>query len=136
MKIRTITILSFILFLFSCESDEQKLNKEVNEFKQFSDSLLNYNNYYVEVLYGDTQMIDIVDPSNPELRFNDIAVVHHSNIFDTTTEYFKNSMASSLNKYLALELKLDTMQALMNEKLLKSFKETKTKVRNIMKPIN
>jgi hypothetical protein len=136
MKIRTITLLSFIVFIFSCESEEQKLNKEVNEFKQFSDSLLTYNNYYVEVLYGDTQMIDIVDPSNPELRFKGPAVVHHSNIFDTTTENFKKSMAPSLNKYLALELKLDTMQKLMNENMLKSFKETKTKVRNIMQPIH
>ncbi len=136
MKIRTITLLSFILFLFSCESNEQKLTKEFNEFNTFSDSLLKYNKYYVEVLYGDTHVIDIIDPSNPELRFNDTAVEHHSNIFDTTTEYFKNSMAPSLNKYLALELKLDTMQKLMNENMLKSFKEIKTKVRNIMQPIH
>lgn len=136
MKIRTIILLSFIIFIFSCESEEQKLNKEVNEFKQFSDSLLTYNKYYVEVLYGDTHVIDIVDPSNPELRFNDTAVEHHSNIFDTSTEYFKNSMAPSLNKYLALELKLDTLTPSMNENMLKSFKETKTKVRNIMQPIH
>lgn len=135
MKSKSLIAIVILLFIFSCESKQEKTEKEVNEFKSYADSLLNYNQYYVEVLYGDTHEINIVDPSNPALKFNNVAVQLHSNIFDTNTDYFKNNMTSAYNKYMAFELKLDTSKINMNESTLKIFDETKAKIKNISQPI-
>ncbi|MFY7733142.1 MAG: hypothetical protein ACOVSR_06630 [Bacteroidia bacterium] len=85
MQFRNILIITIIVSIYSCETKQQKIKNEMVLFREFSDSLLRVNKHYVEVLYGDTNLFNITDPSNPALSFNDTAIQLHSNIFDTTT---------------------------------------------------
>jgi hypothetical protein len=104
-------------------------------FKEFSDSLLRVNKHYVEVLYGDTNLFNITDPSNPALSFNDTAIQLHSNIFDTTTEYTQKVMMQTLKRYNELEQKYDTLKHLMDKNTIQVFETIKNNINTIKQPV-
>ena len=136
MKSKTLTAILFLTFIFSCESEQDKIKAEVNSFKVFSDSLLAVNKNYVEVLYGDTILMgDIKSDELQGLNLEDTVVALHSNIFDTFTEFTRTKMAETLAKYNSLELKLDTIKSKMDEKTLKLFESIKHNINEIKQPV-
>ncbi|MCF8430117.1 MAG: hypothetical protein K9G64_08290 [Bacteroidia bacterium] len=136
MKTKTFLAILFLIFIFSCESEQDKIKAEVNSFKEFSDSLLAVNKNYVEVLYGDTILMgDIKSDELQGLNLEDTVIALHSNIFDTFTEFTKTKMAKTLAKYNSLELKLDTMKSKMDEKTLKLFESIKQNINTIKQPV-
>ena len=126
----------FLTFIFSCESEQDKIKAEVNSFKVFTDSLLAVNKNYVEVLYGDTMILgDLKSEELIGLDLEDTAISLHSNIFDTFTDFTKTKMAETLARYNSLELKLDTTKAKMDEKTLKLFETIKHNINVIKQPV-
>ena len=126
----------FLTFIFSCESEQDKIKAEVNSFKVFTDSLLAVNKNYVEVLYGDTMILgDLKSEELIGLDLEDTAISLHSNIFDTFTDFTKTKMAETLARYNSLELKLDTTKAKMDEKTLKLFETIKHDINEIKQPV-
>jgi hypothetical protein len=136
MKSKTLLAILFLTFIFSCESEQDKITAEVNSFKVFADSLLAVNKNYVEVLYGDTFLMgDIKSEELQGLNLEDTVIQLHSNIFDTFTDFTKNKMAENLAKYNSLELKLDTTKSKMDEKTLKLFETIKHNINVIKQPV-
>lgn len=124
-----------LCFVVACKNEQDKAKEQVAIFKTFTDSILAFNKNYVEVLYGDTQVLNIVDPSNPEIRFNDTAIALHANIFDTTAEYTKSKMHLTLAKYNALEAKIDSLVPNMDTKTRALFEQIKHDINTIKQPI-
>lgn len=124
-----------LLIGVSCQTEQEKIKLKVDSFGVFADSLLAYNKYYVEVLYGDTEMLEIQDPINPALNFKGKAIQLHSNIFDTTTNYANTAMANALQKYNSLVRELDTLKFSMDEKTAGKFEAIKANINQIKKPI-
>ena len=135
MTNKSLSFFALTLLILSCQTEQDKIKLEVVNFNTFADSLMAVNKNYVEVLKCDTQMLDIVDPSNPELQFHGPAVVLHSNIFDTTTEFTKTKMALTLEKYNKLEINLDSNKTKMNESTVKIFEKAKANIRRLMQPL-
>ena len=136
MKSKTLTAILFLTFIFSCESERDKIKVEVNSFKVFTDSLLAINKNYVEVLYGDTILMgDIKSDELQGLNLEDTVIQLHSNIFDTFTEFTRTKMAETLARYNSLELKLDTTKANMDDKTLKLFETIKHDINEIKQPV-
>jgi hypothetical protein len=136
MKSKTLLAMLFLTFIFSCESEQDKIKAEVNSFKVFTDSLLAVNKNYVEVLYGDTMILgDLKSEELIGLDLEDTAISLHSNIFDTFTDFTKTKMAETLARYNSLELKLDTTKAKMDEKTLKLFETIKHNINVIKQPV-
>ncbi len=136
MKTKTFLSMLFLTFIFSCESEQDKIKAEVNSFKVFTDSLLAVNKNYVEVLYGDTILMgDIKSDELQGLNLEDTVIQLHSNIFDTFTEFTRTKMAETLARYNSLELKLDTTKAKMDEKTLKLFETIKHNINVIKQPV-
>lgn len=136
MKSKTLLAILFLIFIFSCESEQDKIKAEVNSFKVFTDSLLAVNKNYVEVLYGDTMILgDLKSEELIGLDLEDTAISLHSNIFDTFTDFTKTKMAETLARYNSLELKLDTTKAKMDEKTLKLFETIKHNINVIKQPV-
>jgi hypothetical protein len=136
MKSKTLLAILFLTFIFSCESEQDKIKAEVNSFKVFTDSLLAVNKNYVEVLYGDTMILgDLKSEELIGLDLEDTAISLHSNIFDTFTDFTKTKMAETLARYNSLELKLDTTKAKMDEKTLKLFETIKHNINVIKQPV-
>jgi hypothetical protein len=136
MKSKTLLAMLFLTFIFSCESEQDKIKAEVNSFKVFTDSLLAVNKNYVEVLYGDTMILgDLKSEELIGLDLEDTAISLHSNIFDTFTDFTKTKMAETLARYNSLELKLDTTKAKMDEKTLKLFETIKHDINEIKQPV-
>ena len=119
----------------SCQTEQEKMKLKVDSFGVFADSLLAYNKYYVEVLYGDTEMLEIQDPINPALNFKGKAIQLHSNIFDTSTNYANTTMANALQKYNGLVRELDSAKFNMDEKTAGKFEAIKANINQIKKPI-
>lgn len=136
MKTKFIVCLAIIgMMWFSCKTEEDKIKEDVTKFNTFADSILGYNKYYVEVLYGDTDIFEIKDPSNPELIFRDSAIQLHSNIFDTATSYTKTEMAPVLEKYNNWEHQLDSLKPKMDKQTMSLFESIKAKINVIKQPI-
>ncbi len=136
MKTKTLLAMLFFTFIFSCESEQDKINAEVISFKIFADSLLTVNKNYVEVLYGDTLILgDLKSDELQGLDIEDTAISLHSNIFDTFTDFTKTKMAETLARYNSLELKLDTSKSKMDEKTLKLFESIKHNINEIKQPV-
>lgn len=119
----------------SCQTEQEKIKLKVDSFGVFADSLLAYNKYYVEVLYGDTEMLDIQDPINPALNFKGKAIQLHSNIFDTSTNYANKAMANALQKYNGLVHELDSLKFNMDPKTVVEFEGIKANINQIKKTI-
>lgn len=124
-----------LLIGVSCQTEQEKIKLKVDSFGVFADSLLAYNKYYVEVLYGDTEMLEIQDPINPALNFKGKAIQLHSNIFDTTTNYDNTAMANALQKYNGLMRELDSVKFNMDQKTAGKFEAIKANINQIKKPI-
>jgi hypothetical protein len=135
MQFKNILVIAITVSIFSCETKQQKIKNEIVVFKEFSDSLLRVNKHYVEVLYGDTNLFNITDPSNPTLSFNDTAIQLHSNIFDTTTEFTQKVMMQTLKRYNELEQKYDTLKHLMDKNTIQVFETIKNKINTIKQPV-
>lgn len=135
MQFKNILVIAITFSIFSCETKQQKIKNEIVVFKEFSDSLLRVNKHYVEVLYGDTNLFNITDPSNPALSFNDTAIQLHSNIFDTNTEYTQKVMMQTLKKYNELEQKYDTLKHLMDKNTIQVFETIKNNINTIKQPV-
>ena len=136
MNSKTLIAVIFFIFIFSCESEQDKIKAEVNSFKIFTDSLLAVNKNYVEVLYGDTMILgDLKSDELQGLDLEDTAISLHSNIFDTFTDFTRTKMAETLAKYNSLELKLDTSKYKMDEKTLKLFETIKYNINVIKQPV-
>jgi len=136
MKSKTLLAILFLTFIFSCESEQDKIKAEVNSFKVFTDSLLAVNKNYVEVLYGDTILMgDIKSDELQGLNLEDTVIQLHSNIFDTFAEFTTTKMAETLAKYNSLELKLDTTKSKMDDKTLKLFETIKHNINVIKQPV-
>lgn len=135
MQFKNILVITITVSIFSCETKQQKLKHEIDLFKVFADSLMTVNKHYVEVLYGDTNLFNITDPSNPALSFNDTAIQLHSNIFDTTTEYTQKVMIQTLMRYNNLEQKFDSLKPLMDNNTIQVFETVKNNINTIKQPV-
>jgi hypothetical protein len=135
MTNKILSVFFIIITIVSCQSEQEKLEQEVAEFENFSDSLLAVNKHYVEVLYGDTSLIELSDPLNPSFYFKDTAIQLHSNIFDTSTVYAQTKMAPTLQKYNSWEQKLDSLKTKMDKQTIDLFEHTKSKINEIKQPV-
>jgi hypothetical protein len=136
LKNKVIILFAFIgIISLSCQTEQEKVKLQVDSFGTFADSLLAVNQYYVAVLYGDTELLIIDDPLNPEIAFNGKAIKLHSNIFDTATNFTKTEMANVLEKYNNLAHNLDLLTAKMDKNTVSKFEMIKDKINQIKKPI-
>lgn len=135
MTNKILSVFFIVITVTACQTEQEKLNLEVNSFGAFSDSLLAVNKHYVEVLYGDTSLIELSDPLNPSFYFKDTAIQLHSNIFDTTTEYTQTKMAPVLKKYNTWENRLDSLKGNMDKQTRDLFELTKFKINEIKQPV-
>lgn len=135
MTNKILSVFFIVITVTACQTEQEKLNLEVNSFGAFSDSLLAVNKHYVEVLYGDTSLIELSDPLNPSFYFKDTAIQLHSNIFDTTTVYTQTKMAPVLKKYNTWENRLDSLKGNMDKQTRDLFELTKFKINEIKQPV-
>lgn len=81
MKDKTFLLIISLTFISSFWANKVGINKEVNSFKVFTDSILIVNEEFIKGV--DTFYVNNNDIYDPELTVNDF-ILPHSNIFDTS----------------------------------------------------
>jgi len=133
MKTKTILSILFLLIIFACGTPNVSTKGEFETFKEYTDSLLEANNKYLNGT--DTTYVESPSAEDPSLVVLDTVIVAHSNLFDTLKYNYTVNVIPTLNKYISMEQHLDSLKAKMDAKTLKLFESIKQKMNEIKQPI-
>ena len=133
MKIKSFLSILFLTFIFACGTPNVSTNVEFKTFKEYTDSLLEANNKYLNGT--DTTYVESPSAEDPSLVVLDTFIVAHSNLFDTLQYNYTINIKPTIEKYNTMEQHLDSLKAKMDAKTLKLFKSIKQKMNEIKQPI-
>ncbi len=133
MKTKTFLSILFLTFIFACGNPNVSTNVEFKTFKEYTDSLLEANNKYLNGT--DTTYVESPSAEDPSLVVLDTVIVAHSNLFDTSQYNYTINIKPTIEKYNAMEQHLDSAKAKMDAKTSELFESIKQKMNEIKQPI-
>jgi hypothetical protein len=133
MKTKTILSILFLTFIYACGTPNVSTKGEFETFKEYTDSLLEANNKYLNGT--DTTYVESPSAEDPSLVVLDTVIVAHSNLFDTSQYNYTINIKPTIEKYNAMEQNLDSLKAKMDAKTIALFESIKQKMNEIKQPI-
>lgn len=133
MKTKIFLSILFLSIIFACGNPNISTKGEFETFKEYTDSLLEANNKYLNGT--DTTYVESPSAEDPSLVVLDTVIVAHSNLFDTSQYNYKINIKPTIEKYNAMEQHLDSTKAKMDAKTLELFESIKQKMNDIKQPI-
>jgi hypothetical protein len=133
MKTKTILSILFLTFIYACGTPNVSTKGEFETFKEYTDSLLEANNKYLNGT--DTTYVESPSAEDPSLVVLDTVIVAHSNLFDTSQYNYTINIKPTIEKYNAMEQHLDSLKAKMDAKTIALFESIKQKMNEIKQPI-
>ena len=133
MKIKSFLSILFLTFIFACGTPNVSTNVEFKTFKEYTDSLLEANNKYLNGT--DTTYVESPSAEDPSLVVLDTFIVAHSNLFDTLQYNYTINIKPTIEKYNTMEQHLDSAKNKMDAKTLEAFESIKQKMNEIKQPI-
>lgn len=133
MKTKTILSILFLTFIYACGTPNVSTKGEFETFKEYTDSLLEANNKYLNGT--DTTYVESPSAEDPSLVVLDTVIVAHSNLFDTSQYNYTINIKPTIEKYNAMEQHLDSAKNKMDAKTIALFESIKQKMNEIKQPI-
>ena len=133
MKTKTILSILFLTFIYACGTPNVSTKGEFETFKEYTDSLLEANNKYLNGT--DTTYVESPSAEDPSLVVLDTVIVAHSNLFDTSQYNYTINIKPTIEKYNEMEQHLDSAKNKMDVKTIALFESIKQKMNEIKQPI-